>query len=109
MNLDLQRAGRVLPFPFHFIDSNHAMNVRPLNYGWREFYDLAVDLTRYALKGTMVRRRFLANRTEEHTYEIQSIMRITYAVLCLKKQNNIQQHYTNTHKRHTWYDDMILY
>src|SRR3546814_18417333 len=38
------------------------MNVRPLNYGWREFYDLAVDLTRYALKGPMVRRRFLANR-----------------------------------------------
>lgn len=62
LNLDLQRAGRVLPFPFHFLDSNHAMNVRPLNYGWREFYDHAVDLTRYALKGAMVRRRFLANR-----------------------------------------------
>jgi hypothetical protein len=62
LNLDLQRAGRVLPFPFHFLDSNHAMNVRPLNYAWREFYDLAVDLTRYALQGPMVRRRFLANR-----------------------------------------------
>lgn len=62
LNLELQRAGRVLPFPFHFLDSNHAMNVRPLNYGWREFYDHAVDLTRYALSGARVRRRFAANR-----------------------------------------------
>ena len=62
LNLELQRAGRVLPFPFHFLDSNHAMNVRPLNYEWREFYDHAVDLTRYALSGARVRRRFLVNR-----------------------------------------------
>ena len=33
-----------------------------LTYTWPEFYDHAVDLTRYALSGTMVRRRFLANR-----------------------------------------------
>ena len=32
MNLDYQRAGRVLPFPFHFLNNNHAMNVRPKNY-----------------------------------------------------------------------------
>ena len=31
-NLDYQRAGRVLPFPFHFLNNNHAMNVRPKNY-----------------------------------------------------------------------------
>jgi len=62
LNLELQRAGRVLPFPFFFLDSNHAMNVRPLNYGWPEFYDHAVDLTRHALSGARVRRRFLTNR-----------------------------------------------
>lgn len=62
LNLDLQRAGRVLPFPFHFLDSNHAMNVRPLNYDWREFYDHAVDLTRYALSGARVGKRLWANR-----------------------------------------------
>src|SRR3546814_7759910 len=27
-------------------------------------------------------------RSEEHTSELQSLMRISYAVLCLKKQNN---------------------
>src|SRR3546814_1879168 len=29
-----------------------------------------------------------ANRSEEHTSELQSLMRISYAVFCLKKTNN---------------------
>src|SRR3546814_10376097 len=33
---------------------------------------------------------FLVNRSEEHTSELQSIMRISYAVFCLKK--NIIDH-----------------
>src|SRR3546814_9604840 len=28
------------------------------------------------------------SRSEEHTSELQSLMRISYAVLCLKKKNN---------------------
>ena len=35
LNLEYQRAGRVLPFPFHFLNNNQAMNVRPKNYSWR--------------------------------------------------------------------------
>src|SRR3546814_7616481 len=31
-----------------------------------------------------------SNRSEEHTSELQSLMRISYAVFCLKKKNNIQ-------------------
>src|SRR3546814_4488707 len=30
-------------------------------------------------------------RSEEHTSELQSLMRISYAVLCLKQKNNIHQ------------------
>src|SRR3546814_9052192 len=42
-------------------------------------------------------------RSEEHTSELQSLMRISYAVFCLKKKNEKQttQRYThikNTHK-----------
>src|SRR3546814_14229466 len=33
-------------------------------------------------------------RSEEHTSELQSLMRISYAVFCLKKKNN--SHYTDT-------------
>src|SRR3546814_5992837 len=31
-------------------------------------------------------------RSEEHTSELQSLMRISYAVFCLKKNNNNDQH-----------------
>src|SRR3546814_10692114 len=31
---------------------------------------------------------FAVGRSEEHTSELQSLMRISYAVLCLKKKNN---------------------
>src|SRR3546814_9370162 len=38
----------------------------------------------------MLRRFFRAHyRSEEHTAELQSLMRISYAVFCLKKQNKI--------------------
>src|SRR3546814_10226059 len=32
--------------------------------------------------------RFVGGRSEEHTSELQSLMRISYAVFCLKKKNN---------------------
>src|SRR3546814_4901904 len=31
-------------------------------------------------------------RSEEHTSELQSLMRISYAVFCLKKKNDIDSH-----------------
>jgi hypothetical protein len=62
MNLDYQRAGRVLPFPFTFLNNNHAMNVRPANYGWVEFYDRLVDLTSYSFSWRAIGRRLRANR-----------------------------------------------
>ncbi len=57
LNLQLQRDGRVLPFPFHFLNNNHAMNVRPKNYRWTDFYDRLIDLSRYSFSwATMARR-----------------------------------------------------
>src|SRR3546814_9897827 len=35
-------------------------------------------------------RRLLGQRSEEHTSELQSLMRISYAVFCLKKKTNNQ-------------------
>src|SRR3546814_3036732 len=37
----------------------------------------------------------LYSRSEEHTSELQSLMRISYAVFCLKKKNCIRQHINN--------------
>ncbi len=62
MNLDYQRAGRVLPFPFTFLNNNHAMNVRPAHYAWPEFYDRLVDLTTYSFSWRMIGRRLGATK-----------------------------------------------
>jgi hypothetical protein len=60
LNLEHQRAGRVLPFPFHFLNNNHAMNVRPKHYSWPEFYDLLIDVTRYTYSGRAILNRYRA-------------------------------------------------
>src|SRR3546814_3406581 len=44
--------------------------------------DLVVDFA----SETPVRCKVDENRSEEHTSELQSLMRISYAVFCLKKQ-----------------------
>src|SRR3546814_8888187 len=38
----------------------------------------------------VVRTLFEHDRSEEHTSELQSLMRISYAVFCLKKKNETQ-------------------
>jgi hypothetical protein len=61
LNLELQRDGRVLPIPFHFLDNNQAMNVRPRNYSWTSLYDHIIELRRYSFSPRAVARRFAAN------------------------------------------------
>src|SRR3546814_8979928 len=52
-------------------------------------HDVAAEL-----EARLVDRR--GDRSEEHTSELQSLMRISYAVFCLKKNKN-----TNTESPHT--------
>src|SRR3546814_9557594 len=54
--------------------------------------------------GKQHRKGIAQRRSEEHTSELQSLMRISYAVFCLKKQNTNYQHSYHTqttHKLHT--------
>ena len=62
LNLDLQRDGRVLPTPFHFLDNNRATNVRPKNYTWSALYDNVIALRKHSFSWRAVARRFQANR-----------------------------------------------
>src|SRR3546814_1791020 len=39
-------------------------------------------------------------RSEEHTSELQSLMRISYAVFCLKKKKHSDINNTNTYRNH---------
>src|SRR3546814_8849006 len=43
-------------------------------------------------------RKAAASRSEEHTSELQSLMRISYAVFCLKKKNQLKTQQTHLNK-----------
>src|SRR3546814_6848158 len=61
--------------------------------------EIAVDLARRLGRGRALvegpQGRDRARRSEEHTSELQSLMRISYAVFCLKKK-----HHTKHDTRH---------
>lgn len=58
LNLEYQRSNRVLPFPFHFLNNNHAMNVRPKHYVWPEFYDRVVDVSKHSFSRHAIINRY---------------------------------------------------
>jgi hypothetical protein len=62
LNLEYQRDGRVIPFPFHFLNNNGAMNLKPKNYSWTAFYDRVISLTEYTCSPRAIARRALATR-----------------------------------------------
>ena len=68
LNLEFQRAGRVLSFPHHFLDNHGAMNVRPKNYGWSQFYEHMIDLTRHSFSTPTVARRFDGESTGDSAH-----------------------------------------
>src|SRR3546814_1528895 len=59
-------------------------------------YRAGVEITdeRTGLVHDYTRKQGVEHRSEEHTSELQSLMRISYAVFCLKKKTT--QHITNT-------------
>jgi hypothetical protein len=61
LDLLLQKANRVLPVPFHFLNNNRATNVRPKNYTLPELYDRVIDLRRHSFSWRAISRRFQAN------------------------------------------------
>ncbi len=73
LNLEYQREGRVLPFPFHFLNNHLAMNLKPKNYEWIEFYDKVIDLTEYTFSKKAIYRRFMA--TNNSTAKWMNVMR----------------------------------
>src|SRR3546814_14944596 len=54
-----------------------------------QIFSFGVEVTRTFKDRLIVvaRRKQDQQRSEEHTSELQSLMRISYAVFCLKKQN----------------------
>src|SRR3546814_4366512 len=54
----------------------------------------AVALFPYATPHMLAVHKLMFGRSEEHTSELQSLMRISYAVFCLKKKQQTHQQYS---------------
>jgi hypothetical protein len=73
LNLEYQKENRVIPFPFHFLNNHLAMNIKPNNYEWIDFYDKVIDLTEYTFSPKAIYRRLRA--TPEFTPRWMNFMR----------------------------------
>jgi hypothetical protein len=62
LNLEYQQLNRVIPFPFHFLDNNHAMNIKPKNYSWTEFYSHIINLGKHTFSWNAITRRLMATK-----------------------------------------------
>lgn len=62
LNLEYQKENRVLGFPFHFLNNHLAMNIKPKNYEWIDFYDKVIDLTAYTFSRRAMYRRLKAGK-----------------------------------------------
>src|SRR3546814_3340026 len=62
----------------------------PMTHPSAELARFAAELQISDIPEPVLRRAedFLLDRSEEHTSELQSLMRISYAVFCLKKKTN---------------------
>src|SRR3546814_2897703 len=67
---------------------NRSAVLNPLGHRFLRVLDVARLILLFG------KARFSFDRSEEHTSELQSLMRISYAVFCLKKK----KYYTNDHK-----------
>src|SRR3546814_5056284 len=81
------------------IPNPHAMNIAGKTYHARDLEDMAQVISNNWTRG--VRSIDVGCRSEEHTSELQSLMRISYAVFCLKKKiktidNNTESTINNT-------------
>src|SRR3546814_10364118 len=67
-----------------------------------EAHGVGIRGVQAASKGDDLRRhRKASRRSEEHTSELQSLMRISYAVFCLKKKTKKRRHRYTSELRHT--------
>src|SRR3546814_1759263 len=72
--------------------SNAASNVRSRA-------SISVSILGKSIRPSQLMAKLMpADRSEEHTSELQSLMRISYAVFCLKKTKNTQPKETRDNK-----------
>ena len=61
LNLEYQENKRMIPVPFPLLNNDSAMNVRPKNYEWPEFFTHLKDLLEYTFSKKAIAKRFVSN------------------------------------------------
>src|SRR3546814_5563053 len=74
-----------LGFKGDFLDNKLRVNLAAF-HAWQKGVQRIVNTTFVDSEGDTQLTQFVTNRSEEHTSELQSLMRISYAVFCLKKK-----------------------
>src|SRR3546814_10212696 len=92
-----QRAVRASPQDFCGTERIDDLSIRNFTLGGVERLMLEED---YRIGIPHGGRKQAHHRSEEHTSELQSLMRISYAVFCLK-QNTLAQNHKLTQQTHT--------
>src|SRR3546814_1052801 len=67
----------------------------------QKLFELPNSLTISQIFARTGRGEYLRDRSEEHTSELQSLMRISYAVFCLKKKTTICNNHSSTTTNNT--------
>lgn len=62
LNLEYQKNDRVIGFPFQFLNNSGAMNVKPKNYEWTDFFDKMIGLHEHSFSNKAIYRRFNVNK-----------------------------------------------
>src|SRR3546814_7632053 len=71
-------------------DIQWAENTKPPEHAEEFATETIFVICNSGMKHTIA-RKILDKRSEEHTSELQSLMRISYAVFCLKKKQHIKR------------------
>src|SRR3546814_8736857 len=84
----IQTLVRDLNLTYRALPALHQLDCKPDGFEWIEANDSDHSAVAFLRRGhdreTIV--VVVSNRSEEHTSELQSLMRISYAVFCLKKK-----------------------
>src|SRR3546814_16291940 len=71
----------------HTLSLHDALPILLVMASWGGLLGVLMAPALFAVLLLAYRRLYVQQRSEEHTSELQSLMRISYAVFCLKKKN----------------------
>src|SRR3546814_3680208 len=94
MCIPVRSRGRLRLFPFRHPYSPTRGFLRNNSQEGNDLVQRLLSLRSIQVELVLMRQRRaqVGRRSEEHTSELQSLMRISYAVFCLKKKKKKQQH-----------------